>query len=70
MFAHAHHQTTIAASHPSLVTRLLAFVLAADAGFRGQERLRQMSPELLDDIGLAPRDSRTEPKPYDPCLDF
>jgi uncharacterized protein YjiS (DUF1127 family) len=70
MFAHAHHQTKIAASHPSLVTRLLDFVLAADAGFRGRERLRKLSPDLLKDIGLSQRERSVEPPAYDPSLDF
>lgn len=67
MLAQTHHQTVTAPSHASPVARLVGWLLDADARFRAQEQLRQMSPEQRADIGLARRDG-ADTLPHDPRL--
>lgn len=70
MLTQLHHQAIAARPRRSFATRFVDYVLAADAGFRAEMHLRQLSPDLLKDMGLAPRPDRAEPPAYDPCLDF
>jgi uncharacterized protein YjiS (DUF1127 family) len=67
MLTQVHHQTTIAPSRGTFVARLVARLLAADASYRSMERLRQMSPERLDDLGLTRRHVAEAPA-HDPRL--
>lgn len=67
MLTQVHHQTTITPSRGTFLARLVARLIAADAGFRSREQLRRMTPEQLKDAGLRRRDVAAE-LPHDPRM--
>ncbi|MCA0271676.1 MAG: DUF1127 domain-containing protein [Proteobacteria bacterium] len=67
MLTQVHHQTTIAPSRGTFLARLVARLIAADAGFRSREQLRRMTPDQLKDAGLRRRDVAAE-LPHDPRM--